>query len=347
MRIAFVVNDVDTEVHQATSTLLALTAHRRGHEVYVCGVGELTCRPDNHVVGAARVPVGKPRKAQTFLATLQGPAVRRAEFSTASLDVLWLRYNPSEAVGEEAWARHAGFHFGQLAVRQGVLVLNHPFTLPYAMNKTYLQHFPEEVRPRALITRSTEEIRRFYEECGQHMVLKPLEGYGGADVFSADHDASNLNQMIDAVRRSGYVLAQEYVAGAEEGDTRLFLMNGRPLQVDGRYAAVRRVPGSGDFRANFSAGASVGRARVDARMLKLAEAFHPKLVEDGIFLAGLDVLGDRVVELNTISTGALRACSILEDVDFAAAVIAAIERKVEHRRRYEGRLSNRKLATME
>ncbi|MGH7445010.1 MAG: glutathione synthase, partial [Longimicrobiales bacterium] len=330
-----------------TSTLLAYSAHKRGHEVFLVGVGELTCRPDNHIVGTARVPSGSPRKPATFLDTVQGDEAERADFSTEDIDVMWLRYNPAEAVGESAWARHAGFHFGQLAMRHGVLVLNHPYTLPYAINKMYLQHFPESVRPRALISRSTAELRAFYEENGRRIVLKPLEGYGGADVFCADDDDANLNQMIAVVRRSGYVLAQEFLPAAADGDVRLFLMNGRPLQIDGHFCAIRRVGSGGDFRSNISAGGKVERVAIDDGMLELAEALRPKLIEDGIFLCGIDIVGDRLVEINAVSAGGMQACERFEEVPFGAAVVEAVERKVEHRRRYEKTLSNRKLAVLE
>jgi glutathione synthase len=347
VKIAFVLNRVETEVELATSTLLAFEAHRRGHEVYVCGVGDLTLRADNHVTGEARIPTGKPRRPGTFLAQLQARTAQRGVFSSEDLDVLWLRYNPAEAVGDDEWARHGGIHFGQLALRRGVLVLNHPFSLPLAMSKFYLQHFPEEVRPRTLISRSTEEIRRFYEENGRRIVLKPMDGYGGADVFCLDHDEANLKQMIDAVRRSGFVLAQEFLEESADGDVRMFLVNGRPLRVDGKYAAIRRIPQGGDFRSNLSAGGKVARAKVDDRMLELAEALRPKLIADGIFFAGIDIVGDKVVEVNAISAGALQASQRVEGAAFGDFVIQSIEHKVEHRRRYEGTLSNRKLAVLE
>lgn len=347
MKIVLVVNDVDTEHPRATTTLLAHVAQRRGHEVWMVGVGELTCRADNHITGTGRVTGGTFRKPSTFLAAVQGAEAERAEFSTEDLDVMWLRYNPVEAVDGLAWQRHAGFHFGQLAIRRGVLVLNHPFTLPYAINKMYLQHFPEIVRPRAVITRRMDELRAFYDANGQRIVLKPLEGYGGADVFCVDHDDSNLKQMADVIRRSGYVLAQEFLPAAAEGDVRMFLMNGRPLEVDGHYCAIRRRAGAGDFRSNISAGGTVEKVEVTDAMLEVAEALRPKLVEDGIFLCGLDIVGDKVVEINAISAGAMQACARLEGVSFGDAVIAAVERKVEHRQRYEKTISNRKLAVLE
>jgi glutathione synthase len=83
------------------------------------------------------------------------------------MDVFWLRYNPSEEVeNDRAWAQHAGVLFGRLAMARGVIVLNHPDTLAYAIDKLYFQHFPEAVRPATIVTRDMEEIRRFHEDCG-------------------------------------------------------------------------------------------------------------------------------------------------------------------------------------
>ena len=115
-------------------------------------------------------------------------------------------------------------------MRHGVVVLNDPNGLAKAMNKMYFQLFPEEVRPRTLITRDHEEIKAFAKEEGGNIVLKPLQGSGGSGVFLVNpDDKSNLNQMIDAVSRDGFVICQEYLPAAEEGDMRLFVMNGRPI----------------------------------------------------------------------------------------------------------------------
>ncbi len=110
------------------------------------------------------------------------------------------------------------------------------------MNKMYFQLFPEEVRPRTLITRDRDEIKKFAQDEGGNIVLKPLQGSGGTGVFLVKKDdMGNLNQMIEAISKDGYIIAQEYLTAAEEGDTRLFLMNGQPLKFKGKYAAFRRV----------------------------------------------------------------------------------------------------------
>src|SRR5690349_13370413 len=98
--------------------------------------------------------------------------------------------------------------------------------------------------------------------------------------------------MIDAVTRDGYAIAQEFLPAAKDGDTRLFLMNGQPLVVDGKYCAFRRISAKGDVRSNLHAGGRLAKATVTDEMLKLAEIVRPKLVADGMFLVGLDIVGD-------------------------------------------------------
>jgi glutathione synthase len=347
MRITFLVNDVATEVPPATSTILARAAARMGHTVHMMGIDQLSYLPDGRIGGVAVLAPSTSRTKESFLAALQAKDAPRRKITSDDMDVLWLRYNPSEEVERDRhWAQDAGFLFGRLAMERGVIVLNHPDTLAYAIDKLYFQHFPEAARPMTLVSRDSEEIRRFFDECGRKMVLKPLNGYGGADVFLVERDAKNLNQMVEAISRSGYVMAQEFMPDAKKGDTRFFMVNGEPLEVDGRIAALKRVAQGDDFRANMTAGARPRRAKVTDRMLELASIVGPKLKRDGIFFAGLDIVGDRIVEINTISTGGLNATSVLEKVEFAPAVINMVARKVEIRNAYGGHISNIELATM-
>jgi glutathione synthase len=348
MRILFVVNDVETEVDRAATTVLATAACRRGHEVFMLGVREFEYYEDGHVGGTARRGPGAEVESQRqFLDTVQGRDAEVEDLRAGDLDVIWLRYNPAEEVGERAWAQHAGILFGQVALEHGVVVLNHPYSLSWAINKMYFQQFPEAVRPACIITRSYDRIRAFHEGHGRRIVLKPLMGYGGADVFLVGEDADNLRQIVESVGRSSYVIAQEFLPAASDGDTRLFLVNGKPLVVDGKYAAVRRVAGGGDFRSNMTAGGKPERARVDDAMLRLASLVGPKLVKDGIFFAGLDIVGDKLVEINTISAGGLNVAGRLEDADFGSAVIERVERKVFYKRHYGEHIRNIELATLE
>jgi glutathione synthase len=348
MRIAFLVNDVDTEVPAAATTVIARAAAVLGHTVYMGGVGDLSYHSDGRVcLVSRRAPEAGAADQAAFLEAVQGPDAERVPVSTDDLDVLYLRYNPAEGNENELWEQDGGMVFGQMAVLQGVIVLSHPYTLPYVVNKMYLEHFPASIRPRTVITRSYDDIVRFHREQKGKVVLKPLRGYGGRDVFLVQKDAANLRQIVEAITRSGYVIAQEYLPAASEGDTRFFLFNGKPLVVEGKYAALRRVNQTGDIRSNLSAGGKPQRAEVTPRMLEIAEIVRPRLLADGIFDAGLDIVGDRLVEINAISSGGLNAAGRLEGVDFGPDVVRMIERKVNYRRQYGDQLRNRALAVME
>src|SRR5688572_3406701 len=264
MKVGFVCNEIATEEAAYTTTRLALSALERGHSVWLMGVGDLANDPDDTVQAWARTPRNeKYESPESILAELQAEDARRERIAVDELDVLLLRNDPAADLGTRPWAQSAGFVFGQRAANRGVIVLNDPSHLAGAINKMYLQYFPERVRPRALISRDAEDIRKFVEAEGGRAVLKPLQGSGGKNVFVVKPaEMGNLNQMIEAVARDGYVIAQEFVPDAKDGDTRLFLMNGVPLCVNGKYAAFRRIAAEGDVRSNLHAGATIAKAEV-------------------------------------------------------------------------------------
>jgi glutathione synthase len=348
MRIGFIVNDIKTEEPNYTTTFLAHKMHNLGHEVYEMGVGELAYYPDGYMgAHARRVPAGKCRTCQTYLDALQSDKAIVDKIKAPDLDVLMLRNDPASEKDGRDWARNAGIVFGQLALQHGVIVLNDPNSLSDAINKMYFQHFPEAVRPLTLITRDREEIREFFAELNGNMILKPLQGSGGANVFLVrKDDATNLNQMIEAITRDGYVIAQEYLPKAAEGDIRLFVVNGEALKHKGKYAALKRISKKGDVRNNMHAGGSVEKAEVTDEMLELVELVRPKLINDGMFMVGLDIVGNKLMEINVFSPGGLHTCSKLEGVDFSEAVVEALERKVHHKQTYQAEVTNRTIAVI-
>lgn len=348
MKIGFVVNDIRTEEPTYTTTRLAMAAVNRGHEAWLIGAGDLAFDPDDHVRARARSASKTKYKAlKTFLEDLRGPKGRTERITVDNLDVLMLRNDPSADQGRRSWAQMAGINFGRAAMRRGVIVLNDPDRLAQAMNKMYFQLFPEDVRPATLITRDRDEIKDFAKEQGGNVVIKPLQGSGGQGVFlvRAD-DIGNLNQMIEAVSRDGYVVAQEYLEAAAEGDMRLFMVNGQPLRYKGRYAAFRRHRSPDDIRSNIHAGGEKARAVVDDVALHIAEIVRPKLVEDGMFLVGLDIVGSKLMEINVFSPGGLGSARQFEGVNFADAVIEALERKVQYMGFYQRNFNNIDMATL-
>ncbi len=314
MKIGFVVNDIKTEQGKFTTSRLGQAAVNRGHEVWVMGVGDLAYDP-NDTISARAVSVPKPRygSSEAYTADLQGKSAVKRRICVDDLDVLMLRNVPSDDYLDRSWAATVAAEFARVAMRRGVIVLSDPNGLAKASSKMYFQLFPEQVRPRTLITRDRDEIRHFAGEQGT-IVIKPLQGSGGASVFLVrKEDVPNLNQMIDAVSRDGFVIAQEYLPAAEDGDTRLFVMNGRPLRVGRKYAAFRRVRSGGDMRSNIHAGGIKAAAEIDSTALLIAEVVRPKLVQDGMFLVGLDIVGDKLMELNVFSPGGLGSSAIRQD----------------------------------
>ena len=347
MKIGFLVNDVMTEEAVFTTTRLSCQAVNQGHEVFVFGVGDLAYDTDDYVRARTRsVSRTKYKSHETFMKELQGPKSVRQRITVDELDVLMLRNVPSDDYLKRPWAATAAAEFSRVAMRHGVIVVNDPNGLAKASSKMYFQLFPEDVRPRTLITRDRDDIKAFAREEGR-CVLKPLQGSGGASVFLVQQsDIPNLNQMIDAVSRDGFVICQEYLPAAEEGDMRLFVMNGRPLQVKGKYAAFRRLRSGGDMRSNIHAGGKLAPAEVDATALHIAEIVRPKLVQDGMFLVGLDIVGDKLMEINVFSPGGLGSIQKLTKINFNRYVINALERKVNYMKFYGRNFDNVDMCTL-
>ena len=346
MNNAFIINDFATEQASFTTIFLAATAHKRGHKVYVFGVGDLGYSSDGHMVAKAQT-VGdqKYQTNETFFKALK--ASESVKISSQDLDVLHLRNDPSDDINKRNWAQNAAYIFGQIAVRDGVIVLNDPVKLADAINKMYFQHFPEILRPKTIITRDAKDILEFFEEQKQRIILKPLQGSGGKNVFIVDKKSKeNLNQIIEAISVDGFIIAQEYLPKAKEGDTRFFLMNGVPLQRDGVCAAMKRVNKKGDIRNNIHAGGKGMKADVDDEMMELVKILKPKLVQDGMFLVGADIVGNKLMEINVFSPGALNMISRMHGINFAEVVIESIENKVAYKKLYGDYVDNLTIATL-
>lgn len=348
MRVGFMVNDVQTEQAGYTTIRLAMQLVNQGHEAWLMGASDFVYDTDEKIHAHARSVSRKSYKSgQVFLEELQGPRARAERITVDDLDVLMLRSDPAQETGPRAWAQSTGIIFGRVAMRHGVIVLNDPNGLAKAQNKMYFQLFPDQVRPRTLISQNHTEIKEFIKNEGGRAVLKPLQGSGGAGVFLVKPgDGSNVNQMIESLTRDGYAIAQEYLPAAEEGDTRMFMMNGRPFRYRGKYAAFRRVRTGEDMRSNIHAGGKLREAEITDVHLRVAEVVRPKLVQDGMFLVGLDIVGDKLMEINVFSPGGLGSAHKFERVPFTKGVIDALERKVDYMRFYRRNFDNVDLATL-
>lgn len=348
MLIAFFVNDMAREHVNYTTTILAHTAALRGHRVCYLTPSDFALRVDDSMCVHARfAPPKKYKDHADFFEALKTVESRTETVDVTDIDVLMLRSDPSLDAQVTPWAAEIGILFGREAAKRGVLVLNDPDSLGRAINKLYFQSFPEEVRAETLITRKPADVKAFAKAHGGSLILKPLQGSGGSGVFKVDMNSkSNLNQMIEAIERDGYIIAQAYVPAASKGDIRLFLMNGLPLRIGDKFAALRRVASKDDIRSNIHAGGTAEAVEIGKTELKVAELIRPKLIADGMFLVGIDIVGDKILEVNVFSPGNLHRCGILAGENFAVPVMEAIERKVAIAEDFRGAFDNRALASL-
>lgn len=346
MKICFVLSDIAREGN-GTSIRLINQAHDRKHEVYVCGVGGFTFK-SNSPIQIEAVKVAKSSKKRTpeeMLEYLQNK--KTSILNSIDLDVLFLRNNPTEEPGERQWAEFSGIGFGQLIQDSGVLVLNDAHTLANAfIDKLYFESLPEYIKPKSIITRDKDRIMEFYEAMKQRMVLKPLEGSGGQNVYMIDKHEKNTTQIIETISREGYVIAQEFLPEVKDGDVRVLLLNGRIMEEDGKKGIIRRVASEGEFRSNFSLGATADSSELTPAMQEIVNIVAPKLIKDGLFFVGLDIVDEKLIEINLLSPGGIERFKDIGLPEFSKSVIEAIERKIHYRDKYKGALSNKVLATM-
>ncbi len=330
MKICFVVRSLHNQLMNYTTTHLAFEAYKRGHKVVYTTVNSLSYS-DDHQIRATAVSPGYTglQNRQQFLDALQGEHALREEVALSRFDVVFLRYNPHESETEKERAKNPALEFGRLLKQQGVLVVNDPAGLSKAASKMYLCTLPPEVRAKTVITRSTHKIKEFLRTLKKPAIIKPLSGFGGQDVFFVKSIKDiNINQIIAAVAKNGYVMAQEYIPEVKKGDKRLLLLNGAPMIIDGQAAVYRRVAVKGEIRSNIHVGGTRKTAEFTDTELKIAEAIQTRLVSDGLYFVGADIVGDKLLEINVFCPGGINNINELYNINVGAYVIEDLEKRV-------------------
>lgn len=207
-----------------------------------------------------------------------------------------------------------------LASRAGVRVVNHPQALRDFNEKLAAQWFPQCCAP-ALVARERAELRRFAREHGR-IVLKPLDGMGGRGVFLSAGDDPNLNSILETLAGNDerFVMAQRYIPEIRQGDKRILMVGGEPVPY-----ALARIPQGTDFRGNLAAGGRGVGQPLSERDRWIASEVGPELARRGIVLAGLDVIGDYLTEVNVTSPTCARELDAQFGLNIAGLVFDAIE----------------------
>jgi glutathione synthase len=334
MRICFVVADVRAQQATFSGVYLAAAAHRRGHDVRFVSVDDLSFLDDNNILAiTTRVRAGDYPDTATYARALSSEEAVVEEDTLGSFDVVFLRYNPIRE--NEGRPGAPLIDFGWRLRLAGTLVINDPEGMRRAGSRMYLSDFPADVRTRTLVSRSKTRLKAFLKELDAPAVLKPLAPRGGEHVFYLRRrQVSNLNQMIATVTKEGYALAQEYLPEAEQGEKRLLLLNAEPIRIGERVAIYRRravLAANGGAKATASVRGKCDFGPVEAR---ICDILRPRLLADGLTFVAVDIVGDRILELNVFTPGGLHAISELYGVDASDVVLADLERRVRLRAAY-------------
>ncbi len=197
-------------------------------------------------------------------------------------------------------------------------MVNDPEGLRRAGSRMYLGDFPADVRTRTLVSRSKPRLKAFLRALDGPAVLKPLAPRGGEHVFYLRRrQVSNLNQIITAVTKDGYALAQEYLPEAEQGEKRLLLLNAEPIRVGEKVAIYRRRTATGAERRPRPAPPVRGKCEFGPVEARICDILRPKLLADGLYFVAVDIVGDKILELNVFTPGGIHAVHELYGLDVA------------------------------
>lgn len=312
MRIAIVLDPLSSiKTYKDSTYAMMVESVKRGHELFVCEQHELAVR--DGVVQAVIRPLRLTGDAKDWY-RLDADGVQ----PLAKFDAVLMRKDPPFDM-EYVYSTY----LLERAMAQGARVFNHPRAIRDHNEKLSITEFPQFTAP-TLVTRSAADLRAFVAEHGQ-AVFKLLDGMGGASIFRANHDDSNLSVIIETMNRDGAqsVMAQRYLPEIKDGDKRVLLIGGKVAPF-----CLARIPKAGESRGNLAAGGT-GRAQpVSARDREIGEYLAPILYQRGLLLVGLDVIGSCLTEINVTSPTCFQEIAQQTGFNVAAMFIDALERAV-------------------
>jgi len=320
MKVCFLMYPWETVEPSADSTLrLIHEAHARGHTVAITSPTKLTIR--DTVAYAFCQVLSKKTSAKTPQSLHKNAIFNTRMLPLAGFDVIFLRANPPVDT--------IALNFLD-SVKDSVFIMNDVDGVRIANNKVYsaaLNDPDQRFVPTTHVSKNREYLERVLDEAPtERMILKPLDGYGGSGVIVIEKSATaNIRSLLDfylGEKEDRYVIMQEYVEGAELGDIRILMLNGEPI------GAMRRVPAEGEIRANISKGGREVKHTLSKDEKALCRHIGPKLVRDGLYLVGLDVIGGKLIEVNVLSPGGITRINKLNRAKLQKDIIDFVEEVV-------------------
>ncbi|GIW45502.1 MAG: glutathione synthetase [Candidatus Binatia bacterium] len=303
-RFLFVMDPLDRILPDRDTTFVfMLEAERRGIEVYTCTV--------EHLFGRDSCPYALARRTIPS----RGPApFARYEERVEPLDFYDAVFMRKDPPFDQTYL--FATHLLSLADPRRTFVINDPRGLRDANEKLYALHFPSVIPP-TLVTSDIARIKAFLREQGGQAIIKPLDCCGGSGVFLASLDDRNLNALLELTTADGrrYVMAQRYLPEVRQGDKRILVLAGEPL------GAILRVPQPDDHRGNIHVGGAVLPAELTARDREIVATLKPRLLADGLYFVGLDVIGGYLTEINVTSPTGIQEYNRLNNASLESVVI--------------------------
>jgi glutathione synthase len=315
MRIVVVIDPLSTiKAYKDSTVAMIAQAQARGHEVHTCEQREIWYENATVMSRTRRIHIVDASGDSDEWYRLEPEIVHRL----SSFDAVLMRKDPPFDM-EYVYSTY----LLEFAQREGTRVFNDPRAIRDHNEKLAIIDFAQFMTP-TVVTRDPERLRAFVLEHGE-AVFKLLDGMGGSSIFRARSDDPNLSVIIETLNRFGErsVMAQRFVPEISDGDKRVLLIGGEVVPY-----CLARIPKEGEFRGNLAAGGRGVARELSPSDRAIGEALAPVLAERGLLLVGLDVIGDRITEINVTSPTCFREIEQQTGFDVAKMFVAALERTV-------------------
>ncbi len=298
-------------IKKDTGFAMMLEAQSRGYELYYLEMNDLFMRQGEAFATASPARVFDDTKHWYELDD-------KVTMPLAEFNVILMRKDPPFDT-EYIYATY----MLERAEQAGTLVVNKPQSLRDANEKLYTAWFSEHT-PDTLVTREQSHIRAFLKEHGD-IILKPLDGMGGASIFRVKGDDANVGVICETLTEHGnrYAMAQQFIPEIKQGDKRVLVVDGEVIPY-----CLARIPQKGETRGNLAAGGT-GEARpISPSDRKIAEAVAPTLKKKGLLFVGLDIIGDKLTEINVTAPTCVKEIEAAFDVSITGKLFDAIEARI-------------------
>lgn len=299
------------KVAKDSSMAMMLEAQYRGYEIYYMEMQDLYLDRGQARASTQKVKVFDDPNHWYELSDQQ-------DIALSDLDAILMRKDPPFDT-EYIYATY----MLERAEVEGTLIVNKPQSLRDCNEKLFTAWFAD-LTPRTLVTRNDSQIRAFYQEL-KDIIIKPLDGMGGSSIFRIKEEDANVGVIIETLTNHGqqYAMVQEYMPEIVDGDKRILIVNGEPMPY-----CLARIPAQGETRGNLAAGGQ-GVARPLSPIDKLiAETIAPELKKRGLYFVGLDIIGDKVTEINVTSPTCIREIEAAYPINISGKLMDAIEENI-------------------